>query len=431
VRLQGRPRLGELRPRLPDHPAARALAVASLIDWIGTGVWLAVSTVFFVRVVGLGPGAIGVGLGIASVAGMLAVMPVANLTRRWPAGPVAVGMQIARGLAFLSYLAVDSAVTFAVAATLVAIFDRPTITVNQILVARVVPKVERSAAMATMHVAANLGVMAGAALGTLALVRADRAAFNVVVVVDAASFLVAAWVVGRAVWGHRDTGDEPLPEAAATRLGGLPEIARDWRFVAAAVGTGLLALHIPLLNVVTPLWLADATEVPLVTMGAIFVVNTVMIVLLQVPLARPVQSVRDGARAATTAAACLIACCAALAVASFTPVAAAIGLLVLAVVMLTLGEITQNAASWAVSFGLSPPDRRQSSYLGFFGTAQTASVLLGPALLTLLIEFQGAGAFVTIACLLLVGAACVRLGVRHDRVAATAEVPRTATEAGG
>src|ERR671931_2020508 len=175
-------RLTALRPRLPGDQVARALAAASLIDWIGTGIWLTVSTLFFVRVVGLHPAAIGAGFGIAGVVGLLAVLPVASLTRRWPAGRVAVAMQVCRGLAFLSYLWVDSAVTFAAAAALVAVFDRPTITVNQILVARVVREDERNTAMATMHVAGNLGVAAGAAPGAPALLHPTHAPFAVGVV---------------------------------------------------------------------------------------------------------------------------------------------------------------------------------------------------------------------------------------------------------
>src|SRR5919198_843214 len=142
--------------------------------------------------------------------------PVASLTRRWPAGRVAVAMQVCRGLAFLSYLWVDSAVTFSAAAALVAVFDRPTITVNQILVARVVREDERNTAMATMHVAGNLGVAAGTALGTLALLHPSRASFAVVVVADAASFFLAAWIVGRALRGtHEVAPAAPPPGSAA------------------------------------------------------------------------------------------------------------------------------------------------------------------------------------------------------------------------
>jgi hypothetical protein len=411
----GRRTLDALRPQLPGHPAARALAFASLVDWIGTGVWLTVSTLFFVRVLGLRPAEIGVGMGIAGVAGMLAVMPVAGLTRRWPAGHVAVAMQVCRGLAFLSYLAVESAVTFAAAATLVAVFDRPTITVNQILVARAVPERERSAAMAAMHVAGNIGVTAGAALGALALLRPDRSAFAAVVVVDAASFFLAAWVIARAV---RRTGESAPPAAPVPQAGGaLRQIARDWRFAAVTAGSALLALHIPMLTVVTPLWLAEETSVPLSTMGGLFLLNTLVIVLFQVPLARLVRTVRDGVWAAAVAAGCLMACCVALALASLPPVPAAIGLFALAVLALTMAEIWQNAAGWALSFGLSPTDRRQPAYLGFFGTGQTAVVLMGPALLALLIALQGTAAFATIAGLLLLGALCVRVGAGRRREA--------------
>ena len=424
----GRPRTGPraravdlVRGQLPRHPAARALAFASLVDWVGTGVWLTVSTLFFVRVVGLRPGEIGVGLAIAGVAGMLAVMPVAALTRRWRAGHVAVAMQVCRGLSFLTFLAVDSAVTFAIAATLVAVFDRPTITVNQILVARAVPDEERSPAMGAMHVAGNLGVTFGAALGALALLRPDRTAFSGVVVLDAATFFVAAWVILRAV---RRTPESEPAAAPDARPRGASRITPDWRFAAVTVGSALLALHIPMLTVLTPLWLAEATSVPLSTMGGLLLLNTLIVVFFQVRLARRVRSVRDGVRAAAAATVCLALCCAALSLASVPPVPAAIALFAVAVAALTVAEISQNAAAWALSFGLSPTDRRQSAYLGFFGTGQTAVVLLGPALLASLIAVQGRAAFATVAALVLVGAICVGLGAasRRARPSPTEEV---------
>ena len=399
--------LAALRPRLPEDRLARALAAASLIDWMGTGIWLTVSTLFFVRVVGLSAGAIGAGFGVAGVVGMLAVMPVAALTRRRQAGRVAVAMQICRGLAFLGYLEVRSAVTFAAAAALVAVFDRPTITVNQILVARVVRDEKRNAAMATMHVAANVGVAAGTALGTLALLRADRGAFDAIVIADAATFFLAAWIVGRAV---RQSEEVVPAEAPASAGGDVRTLVRDRRFAAVTLGSGLLALHIPMLTVAIPLWLADDTSVPLAVMGGLLLTNTALIVLLQVRLARAVQTVRDGVRAAAAAAASIAACCGALALAAFVSVAAAALLLVLAAAVLTFAEISQNAAAWALSFGLSPTDRRQSAYLGLFGTAQTAVVLLGPALLAFLISLQGATAFATIAGLATLGALAVRFG---------------------
>jgi hypothetical protein len=413
---------------LPPPGPARPLAVAVLVDWTGTGVWLTVSTLFFVRVVGLRPTEIGVGLAAAGVLGMVAVMPVANLTRRWPAGRVAVALQVCRGLAFLSYLAVGSAPTFYAAAALVAVVDRPATAVIQVLVGRVVPDEERGATMAVLHAAQNLGVAAGAALGALALLRADRASFAAVVVADSASFFVAAWLLRRMLrtTPERLPPTEPAaPAAQAGSAGTAPGrrrrrievlgVARHWRFALVTFGNGLLALHMPLLNVVTPLWLAEATAAPLSVMGGLFLLNTAMVVLLQVAVARPVRTPRRGVWTAWIAAGAVAAGCAALAAASLPAGAGAIGLLALAVAMLTIGEMHQNAAGWALSFGLSPADARQPAYIGFFGTGQAGIVVLGPALLTFLLSRQGALAFATTAGLVLLGALCVTAGAAERR----------------
>jgi hypothetical protein len=374
--------------RLPAHPAARPLALAALIDWTGTGLWLTVSTLFFARVVGLRPTEIGLGLAAAGVAGMVAVMPVTGLTRRWPAAPVAVVLQVCRGLAFLSYLAVGSAPTFVAAAVLVAVVDRPAATVIQVLVGRMVPEGDRNGTMASLHVAQNVGVAAGAALGALVLLRPDRASFGVVVVADAASFLVAAWLIARMARRTPERLPPPEPAPPPRRIA-LPAAARDPRFTLLTLGNGVLALHVPLLNVVTPLWLAQETRAPVALMGGLYLVNTALVVGVQLPVARSVAGVRGGVRAAWTAAACIAAGGAALAFAARAPVAGAAGLLVLAVVLLTLAEVHQNVAAWTLSFGRSPSDRRQPAYLGFFGTGQAAVVVLGPALLTLLISRLG------------------------------------------
>ncbi|HEV3289368.1 MAG TPA: hypothetical protein VG123_10260 [Streptosporangiaceae bacterium] len=61
------------------------LLASALVDWVGTGLFLAVSVLFFVRVVGLSTVAVGAGLTIAALAAMPAVLPVG--WRRLPSCP--------------------------------------------------------------------------------------------------------------------------------------------------------------------------------------------------------------------------------------------------------------------------------------------------------------------------------------------------------
>jgi len=141
---------------------ARRLAVATLIDWCGTGVWITTSTVLMVRVVHLHATQVGLGLTAGGLLGLAAVWPVTNATRRWPVRRVAMSVQVLRGLFFLSFLAVHSAPAYYLAAALVAIVDRPATSVNQILVSRYVPAGQRTPALAGMHIATNAGITLGA-----------------------------------------------------------------------------------------------------------------------------------------------------------------------------------------------------------------------------------------------------------------------------
>jgi MFS family permease len=76
----------------------------------------------------------------------------------------------------------------------------------------------------------------------------------------------------------------------------------------------------------------------------------------------------------------LAVCCALLAVVPSIPAGAAIVVLVVAVVALTLGELTQSAGGWGLSYALAPESRR-GIYLSTFEAGVTAQQVFGPGLL--------------------------------------------------
>ncbi len=391
---------------LPAGPARR-LAIATFIDWSGTGVWLTTSTVLIVKVVHLPPTQIGLGLTAGGLLGLAAVWPVTTATRRWQVRRVAMTVQVLRGLFALSFLAVHSALTFYLAAALVAIADRPATSVNQVLVSRYVPADQRTATLAVMHVATNAGMTIGALLASVALVLPSRASLDAVVVVNSLSFFVAAWQVGRASAGQAVVA-APGQGTAAARP------APRWltgRFLLVTLGCAMLALLFPLFNVEIPLWLTTRTTVPPVTVSVLFLLNTVLVVLFQARLTRWATGIRSGARAGLLAGLCIVACCGLLAALPglLTPIAA--GGFVLAALLLTLAEMNAGSASWTLSFGLSPPGDTTRS-LAFFNTGQAAAFVLGPALCTSAVAWAGRGGFAVLAVIVAAGAVAVRLGTR-------------------
>ncbi len=403
------------RGQVPGHPVGRAVAAAAMTGWIGTGVWISASTLFFTRLLGLTAGQVGTGLALGGVLGLLAMVPVSTLARRLHAGRVNTVLQVVRGLSFLSFLGVHSVAGFYLALALVSVTDGPGKMFSQIMVGRFVPEADRSGTMASIQVATNLGVTAGALLGAAGLLRVDRTAFDAVVVVVAAAFFLSALLLARSTWRMADLGPEAAPGSAPGRASLLRRLRsgllplRDRRFVLLTAGNGLLSAHIPLITVMTPLWLARRTTVPPAVMGALLLLNTVTVVALQVPLGRRVTGVPSAVRAGWAAAAAQAVGCGLLALAAFVPTAGAVAALAGAVLCFTLGEIVQVTSGWTLSFGLAPEDRRQAVYLGFFGTGTEAVAVLGPAVLAWLTTRLGATGFAVVAAALLLAAVLLRL----------------------
>jgi len=398
--------------RLAALPSGRAgqLALATFIDWSGTGVWLTTSTVLMVRVVHLSPTQVGFGLTAGGMLGLAAVWPVTTATRRWRVRRVAMTLHVLRGLFFLSFLAVHSAPAYYLAAALVAIVDRPATSVNQILVSRCVPDEQRTAALAVMHVASNAGMMIGALFASAALLLPSRASLDIVVTANSLSFLVAAWQVGRAASGQEAAVAASRGSAPAARAGWL-----NWQFLSVTFGCAALALLFPLFNVEIPLWLTTRTKVPAVTVSALYMLNTVLVVAFQARLTRWTTGIRSGVRAGAVAGVCIICCCGLLAALPSLVTWAATGGFVLAALLLTLGEMNQGSAAWTLSFGLSPPEDTTRS-LALFNTGQAAAFVLGPALCTSAVAWAGRTGFAVLAAIVATGAGFVALGARWRAV---------------
>jgi hypothetical protein len=414
----------------PPAGPGRGLALASFIDWGGTGVWLSTSTVLMVRIVHLTATQVGLGLTVGGILGLAAVWPVTMATRRWPARWVATTVQLLRGLFFLSFLAVHSAPAYYLAAALVAIVDRPATSVIQVLVSRYVPGRQRAQTLAAMHVATNAGVMLGTLLASVALLVPSRASLDAVVIANSLSFLIAAWQVRRATAGAA-VGTEagtagPGGDAAGAGAGGADGaggLGRDggeahWRsrrFLLVTAGCAALALLFPLFNVEIPLWLTTRTSAPTVTVSALFLLNTALVVVFQARVTRWATGIRNGVRAGVVAGACVIACCGVLAVLPGLAAWAATAGFVLAALLVTLGEMNQGSAAWTLSFGLSRPEDRTQA-LAVFNLGQAAAFVLGPALCTFTVGWAGRAGFAVLAGVVAAGACCVVLGGSFRRV---------------
>jgi MFS family permease len=359
---------------LPADPAQRSFALATLANTAGNGMFYAVSAIYFTQSVGLSPAQVGIGLTIAGLCGLLAGIPAGHLGDIRGPRNVLVGLALAEGAGVAAYALVHGFLAFVLVASVVTTVDRSANAVRSGMIAAMGAPGDRVRLRAYLRAVTNVGITIGAPIGGLALVADTHAAYLTVILVNAATFVLAALLILRV---------PPVPPRPHTGDGPRLAVLRDRPFVLVAVVHAFLALHFALLDVALPLWIVHRTEAPKWLVAVLLLMNTVTVVAFQVRASRGVETVAQGAVALRRAGIVLAVACVIFAMSGGASAPVAVTLLLVATLVHVTGELLQSAGGWAVSFGLAPEDR-QGEYQGLFSTGFAATSMLAPAVLTAL-----------------------------------------------
>jgi Major Facilitator Superfamily len=390
---------------LPPPGPARTLALISLVNTTGSGLWFTSSMLYLTTHAGLSPAAVGVGFAAAAGVSLVASTPMGYLAdSRGPRG-VEVFFYALLGLLYLPMLAVRSAATFVVVAALIALADAGQRGARGALIAGCVPREQRVRARAVNRMMANLGYTIGGALAGVAIAIGTRSAYEWLIVGNAVSYLAIA-AVARTLPYLEPTGRQ----AAEPRLKAL----RDSPFLTFVALDGLMTVHGSILEVAIPLWITTHTGAPTWVAAACFILNTAMVVLLQVRTSRGTETVPGSVRATRSAGLLVAASCVVFAVSSGHSAVPATALLLLAAFVHVLGELRHSAAGWGLSFGLAPAVM-QGQYQATYAMGAQLAQVVAPPLLVLLIVHVGAGGWLILALFVLVPALLMGPVVRWNQ----------------
>jgi MFS family permease len=363
------------------------LLAAALIDWLGTGLFLAMSTVFFVRVVGLSVTDVGSGLTIAALAAMPLIAPVGRLADRYGPRDVLIVTELLAGAATVGYLAVHGWWGFLSVTFLVAVTQQTAPPLIQSLVGELAAGERRTKILAVHRTVINVGLSAGGLLAGLLLGLGLRHALQVLLIADAVAFVVAAFVLCAL---PRPPGSRG--RAVASRW----KVLRDTRLLALSGYDALMSLWQPMLNVAFPLWLITRTRAPLSLVGVLYAVSCVCAIFLQYPASVMAATPARALRGYICAALCLSAASLGFAAAPIGPAWAAIALLTASVLILVVGEISQVCSAWTLSFAIAPPENR-NVYLATFSAGRSLSRAIGPLLMTGVVLALGEAGWIALA----------------------------------
>ncbi|MFF8593293.1 MFS transporter [Streptomyces sp. NPDC015220] len=410
---------GLLRDTIPPAGIIRLLSLSNLAKTAGHGILMAVSVLYFTRTVHISADRVGLALSLGAAIGMLGSIPAGHLADRFGPRAVTIVCLFLLGVFAAGYALVTGFAGLVVAVSLALMAESATDAARGALVAGLIPPDERVRTFSYMRSVANIGIAAGAMAGGVALYFDTKAIYLGVLVLGGVLFLIS----GAAYFAV------PAVPATAHKGGSRTAVLRDRPYVVLALLNTVLVMHISILTVALPIWITTRTSSPTWTYSLALIVNTAMVVLLQVRVSKGSEKAAGGGRAFRRTGLALAACCALFALAQGRPAWLALLLLAAGVMAHTLGEMLQGAGQWSVSFSLAP-EHAQGQYQGLFAMSVQLGTVATPALVTfLLTHFAWAGWVLLAVPLALAGLAAppaVRWAeATRDRIAVQQAVPET------
>ena len=260
-------------------------------------------------------------------------------------------------------------------ALIVGLFASTGTPAQQAMIADLLPEERRSGGFGIIRVAFNLGVATGAALGGLLAARS----YTLLFISDAIISLLTAGIVILMMHETRPVPGRAGPAQMTVRAsGGYLDVLRDATFMLFIAANVAMMCMYRQSNTTLSVYLRDVHAVSEQGLGLLTSFNAALVILFQFPISR----LTDRYRPLIVIAAGTVLF--ALGFSMYGWVSTYV-LFVVAMAIITVGEMFVAPTAQAVAAQLSPEDKR-GRYMGVFGFSWTISTAIGPFLAGLIMD---------------------------------------------
>ncbi|WP_410638821.1 MDR family MFS transporter [Amycolatopsis sp. lyj-346] len=365
---------------LPRTRGRLPLVAAQGVDALGTGLFLPFAVVYFHAAKGISLPAVGAALSVAALLALPAGPFAGPLVDRFGPRRIVVAANLLRVATFAGYVFAGSLWQLVLLAALTFWGEGLFWPASGALVAQVADDGQRARWYAMERTLRNVGIGLGGLAGSALVVAGGTGGYTAIVVLNAASFLLAAVLV--AAWrGGRAVPPRTARGPAAGR--GYRAVLADRAFRRVLVTVFVFALCDLALTVLLSAYVLGTLRLPAWQPGVLFALNTVLVVLAQTVVARRVE--RFGKPRTLQVAAAVWAV--AFLLFAVVPLAAPLpvfAVLTVATAVFTAAELLQAPTSSALTVALAPPHLR-GRYLGLEELLWGVARVLAPVTFTALL----------------------------------------------
>ena len=363
-------RLAQARHLYHEYPPQfRVLIGASFIDQLGGALLFPFFTLYITAKFGVGMTTVGVIFGLFSISGLVGSTISGALADRWGRKNMMLfGLLTSAFSSLLMGLVNDVQVFFALA-VFVGLFSNAGGPAQQAMVADLLPPRQRAEGYGIARVVANLAVTIGPAIGGLIAARSYLGLF----IVDAVTSTITAFIVLLVIRETKPaTTAESSKESWWQTFRGYGVALRDSTYMIFLLASVLATIVYMQMNTTLSVYLRDVHGIPAQGFGYLLSMNAAMVVLFQFAITR---RIRGYAPMRVMVVGTLLY---AVGFGLFGP-ATGYPLFVLAMIIITVGEMLVVPVSQAVVAHISPEDKR-GRYMAVYGYSWALPTAIGPLL---------------------------------------------------
>ncbi|HQZ89484.1 MAG TPA: MFS transporter [Thermomicrobiales bacterium] len=270
-----------LRSVLAEHPrAVWSMALGNLILWTGRGMTIPFLVIFFSQIVGLRASIVGSGIAMASLGGIGFLMLIAGQIDRRGGRPVLLVCMAVIAVATSIYPWGTSVWTFLTVTIVLNFASQVYWPASDSTIASLTARARVAEAMSVLRVANAVGIGVGGMLGGAIVAGGGLHEYRILFVVSAlmiASAAVLIWRTVPAIRLHATDG--------AGAHGTWADVLPDRTFIFALVILFILVFGFTQITMSVPAYLREAAGIGEGTIGALFLLNTIIVVSTQIPVA--------------------------------------------------------------------------------------------------------------------------------------------------
>lgn len=402
-------------PRVGEH---RRFVAAIVADTVGSGLFMPITLLYFLAMTDLSLVQVGSALSLSALLTMPGAFVIGSLVDRFGPRHMMLAGNVLQGAGMVAYLWADSLLAVALWTALLNLGRQSFWGSFGNVVTAISAPGEREVWFGFLQAVRNLGYSVGGVLAGIALQIGTDAALRSVVVLNAATFVVAFVLL-------LDVPDHRVARADDAPVEGWGVVLRDRAYLRLVVGQLGFVTGMMVLNFALPVYVAETIDLPGWVVGAIFTLNTAIVGLGQGLVVRRMTG-RVRARMMGLAQLVFVASYALFVVAGWLPVWLAVVVMLVAAAVYTGGELVGGPV-FSATAAEAAPDHLRGRYLGLFQLSWGLGGAVTPVAFTWLLDRGATTLWWVLAVVALAGAAYLQT-LPRTLPAAGARVTQRAAE---